>query len=68
MSLEFEISCPDCHHKFKERAGSLKPGNTRACPNCGKLIEYAGDDLSKMDQDVKRAMSDVKKLFKNFDK
>jgi DNA-directed RNA polymerase subunit RPC12/RpoP len=62
MSLEFDISCPDCNHKFKERAGNMKPGNTRACPNCGKLIEYAGDDLSKVD------LSDLKKVFKDFDK
>ncbi len=65
MSLEFEITCPGCNRTFKECARRMKPGSTRSCPRCGKIIEYAGEDLSKVDRSIKRAMSDVKKAFKD---
>ena len=68
MSLEFEITCPGCSRKFKERAARMKPGATRACPHCGKTIEYTGDDLSKVDRNIKRTMADLKKIFKDHGK
>jgi hypothetical protein len=64
VSLKLEITCPGCKHTFRERASKVKPGNARACPSCGKIIEYTGDDLSKVDRDIKRAMADLKKAFK----
>ena len=35
------------------------------CPSCGRIIEYTGDDLSKVDRNIKRAMADLKKTFKD---
>jgi endogenous inhibitor of DNA gyrase (YacG/DUF329 family) len=64
MSLKLEITCPGCQHTFRERASKVKPGQSRACPHCGRMIEYGGDNLSKMDRDIKRALADVKKAFK----
>ncbi len=64
MSLKLDITGPSCKHTFRERASKVKPGNARASPSCGKIIEYTVDDLSKADRDIKRAMADVKKAFK----
>lgn len=68
MKLEFEITCPGCNRTFKERATRMKPGATRACPHCGKTIEYAGDDLSGVDRNIRRTMSELKKTFKDLGK
>ena len=64
MNVDIDITCPACKHTFKERASNMEAGMTRACPNCGKTIEYTGDDLSKAEPDFNSAMADLKKSIK----
>ncbi len=64
MSVEIDITCPACNHKFKESANDMEPGKTRTCPSCGKTIEYTRDDVSNAERDINGAMADLKKALK----
>jgi len=64
MNVEYDITCPACKRKFKERASNMELGKTRTCPNCGKSVEYTSGDVNKDERDIDNAMSDVKNAFK----
>lgn len=50
--LQFELECPNCHRKFKQKIEDMRPGRSRNCPYCGTVIEFTGDDGRKMQKAV----------------
>ena len=50
--MEANIPCPHCHKSFSARFDQISPGKTTACPNCGAMITFAGQDLNKVQQAV----------------
>lgn len=62
MKLEVDISCPSCKRKFKQRLGDMRPGNTRKCPGCGKVLHFDGDDMSKTQRAVDDLERELKKI------
>jgi len=57
--MEIKIPCPICHKSFSVRSEEISPGKTTACPNCGKMITFAGQDLQKVQQAIDKLTKDV---------
>jgi predicted Zn finger-like uncharacterized protein len=57
--MEATIPCPHCHKSFQVPLEQIRPGNDRACPNCGATIKFAGDDASKVQQAVEQLARQV---------
>jgi DNA-directed RNA polymerase subunit RPC12/RpoP len=51
-----EIICTECGKPFTEKVSNLRPGYSRKCPNCGVLIEFAGDNVA---QKIRKALGDA---------
>lgn len=60
MKLEFDLACPNCGRKMKQKVEKMRPGNSRLCPSCGTRIEFSGDDGRK----AQKAIDDLKKTIK----
>jgi DNA-directed RNA polymerase subunit RPC12/RpoP len=65
--LEFDLQCPNCHRKFKQKVEDMHPGKSRRCPYCGTVIEFTGDDGRKiqkavdgLERSLKRASRTIK--------
>lgn len=61
MKLDFDIQCPNCGRKFKQRVEEMRPGRTRNCPGCRLPIEFTGDDGAR----TQRALDDFTRKLKN---
>ena len=61
MKLEFDLTCPKCKRTMKQRTDDMRPGASQACPGCGSIIKFDGDDGRK----VQRALDDVKRSLGN---
>lgn len=58
--LQFELQCPNCHRKFKQKVEDVQPGKSGRCPYCGTMIEFTGDDGRK----VQKAVDDLERSLK----
>lgn len=59
--LRFDLECPNCHRKFKQKVEEVRPGKSRHCPYCGTMIEFTGDD----GRQVQKAVDDLKRTLKS---
>lgn len=55
---ETNIPCPKCGKKFSVSLSEIVPGGAHACPHCGSLIKFAGQDAAK----VKKAIEQLEAL------
>ena len=62
MKLEFDVTCPHCKRKFKQRVEDMAPGRSRQCPHCGITVNFTGDDGRKAQQAVDKLEGQIKKL------
>jgi len=65
--LEFDLQCPNCHGKFKQKVEDMRPGQSRSCPYCATIIEFTGDDgreaqraIDNLTRAMKRASKTIK--------
>jgi uncharacterized Zn finger protein len=59
--LKFDLECPSCHRKFKQKVEDVRPGQSRRCPHCGTVIEFTGDDGRQMQRAVDKLERSIKK-------
>lgn len=64
MDLEFDLTCPKCKRKSKQKVKQMIPGSSRSCPYCGTLFQFTGDDGRK----AQKALDDLEKTIKNMSK
>lgn len=50
--LEFDIECPNCHRKIRQRFEDMRPGKSKKCPSCGLILEFNGDDGLKIQKSL----------------
>ena len=50
--LAFDLQCPKCHRKFRQKVEEMQPGKSRRCPYCGTVIEFTGNDGRKIQKAV----------------
>ncbi len=65
--LQFDLQCPNCHRKFKQKVEDVRPGKSRRCPHCGTEIEFTGDDgrqVQKAVDDLNRTLKRKSKIIK----
>lgn len=58
--LQFNLECPNCHRKFKQKVEGMRPGKSRHCPYCGTVIEFTGDDGRR----VQKAVDDLERTLR----
>lgn len=58
--LQFDLECPNCHRKFRQRVEDMRPGRSRRCPYCNAVIRFTGDD----GRQVQRAVDDLERALK----
>lgn len=58
--LTIDLECPNCYRKFKQTLEDMCPGRSRTCPHCRTVIEFSGDDASK----IQRAVDDLERTLK----
>ena len=46
--LECALSCPGCRTSVTIPLADIAPGRSRACPQCGHLFTFAGQDASQV--------------------
>ena len=64
MDLEFDLTCPKCKRKSKQKVKQMIPGASRSCPYCGTVFQFTGDDGRK----AQKALDDLEKTIKNMSK
>jgi len=50
--MEVKIPCQICHKSFTVQSEEIHPHNSHACPHCGAVIKFEGQDLSKVQQSI----------------
>lgn len=67
---KLDMNCPNCEKEFKVKYKQLsKPGNKIKCPHCRENITITQDNKTKRELDgANKALKDLDKTFKNFDK
>ncbi len=50
--LAFDLQCPKCQRKLKQKVEDMQPGKSRRCPYCATVIEFTGDDGRKIQKGV----------------
>jgi len=63
--LEIEVQCPNCNRKISIPLSEIKPNNKKKCPYCRLEMTFTGDDLSKIEKEIKNFEKNLKKLFKS---
>ena len=61
--LEFDLDCPQCNRKFKQRVEDMRPGCSRKCPYCGVTIQFEGDD----GRGVQKSLDDIGRSLKQLE-
>jgi uncharacterized Zn-finger protein len=56
---KLEITCPECHRKFKETIGRLKKAKSVTCPGCGKVFGLENTSLRKEVEKVDRRLREL---------
>lgn len=59
--LEFDFTCPSCHHKFTIKVKEMVPGQHQRCPYCQMTIEFTGDD----GREAQKALDDLERTLRN---
>ena len=49
-TAEATLTCPKCHTGFRIALREMTPGSSRACPHCGTMIRFSGQDAGKVQQ------------------
>jgi len=50
---------------LQQKLSEMSPGKSRKCPNCGAIIKFTGDDLSKVQKSFDNLKDQIKNLNKN---
>ena len=61
--LDFDLDCPNCNRKFKQRVEDMRPGRTRKCPYCNLTIKFEGDD----GRTIQRGLDDIERTLKQIE-
>ena len=64
MNIEIEIPCPSCGKEFTEKIRNMKPGGSKKCPHCNKVIKYSDDDFVK----IQKSLDDLERSLQRFKK
>jgi DNA-directed RNA polymerase subunit RPC12/RpoP len=54
-----KIKCKRCNSSFRDRAGRLRDGYSRECPNCSVLIFF---DSESTDANVRKALTEARRV------
>ena len=54
-----KVKCTRCSSTFRDRAGKLRDGYSRECPNCNVLIFF---DSESSDASVRKALTEARRV------
>lgn len=63
LDTNFDIECPKCKKKFKQKLSNTSPGKSRNCPYCNQKITFSGDDMNKTLKNIEKSISNISEKF-----
>ena len=63
-AMDVDVSCPGCGRQFTINIGQAHRVRRTTCPGCGESIklQFAGDDLGKIERSYQDLEQQVRKL------
>jgi predicted nucleic acid-binding Zn-ribbon protein len=59
MDDSVKVKCTRCSSTFRDRAGRLRDGYSRECPNCNVLLFF---DSESPDPNIRKALTEARRV------